>query len=118
MALYEPRSLTAGRAFLHEAYRSAFGHADVVGLAPIFYRDRLEPGDRLDLERLAKELTEEGREVFLGEDVESLAARALAKARPGDVVVTMSSGSFEGLPRRLHEALASDATVPEGSAAG
>jgi hypothetical protein len=41
--------------------------------------------------------------------------RAVATSRPGDVLVTMSSGSFEGLPpRRLLEALGT-AAVGAGS---
>jgi UDP-N-acetylmuramate: L-alanyl-gamma-D-glutamyl-meso-diaminopimelate ligase len=105
VALYEPRSLTAGRSFLHDAYREAFAVADVVGLPPVFYRDRLDDGDRLDLGRLAADLQARGVEVFLEFDVDALATAARSRLRAGDVVVTMSSGSFEGLPRRLLESL-------------
>ncbi|HEX6203007.1 MAG TPA: hypothetical protein VF100_08390, partial [Thermoanaerobaculia bacterium] len=76
---FEPRSLTAGRAFFRQAYGQAFRGADCVLLAPVFYAGRFEKSDLLD--------------------------RAVALARPGDVFVTMSSGSFEGVPERLLERL-------------
>ncbi|HLF56581.1 MAG TPA: Mur ligase family protein, partial [Thermoanaerobaculia bacterium] len=41
VAAFEPRSLTAGRAFFLDGYRAAFRAADRVVLAPIFHRDRL-----------------------------------------------------------------------------
>ena len=34
-------------------------------------------------------------------DLDDVLATALAEAREGDVIVTMSSGSFDGMPQRL-----------------
>ena len=107
LACFEPRSLTAGRAFLLAGYASAFAVADLAFFAPIFHRDRLAPEDRLDLAALAAELSAAGTPCILAEDLESLQARVLAEARPGDVVLTMSSGSFGGLPQRLATAVLS-----------
>jgi UDP-N-acetylmuramate: L-alanyl-gamma-D-glutamyl-meso-diaminopimelate ligase len=101
VACFEPRSLTAGRAFFLDGYRRAFPLADRVLLAPIFHRDRLAPGDRLDLESLAAELALGGTPTESAPSLERLFERALELVRPGDVWVTMSSGDFGGLPRRL-----------------
>lgn len=106
VACFEPRSLTAGRAFFLDGYRTAFGDADLVLFAPIFHRDRLAPEDRLDLETLVADLARQGRAAETTASIDALLERVLARARPGDVVVTMSSGSFAGLPRRLAEAFA------------
>ncbi len=105
LALYEPRSLTAGRAFLFDAYREAFAAADATRFAPLYHQDRLAEDDRLDLPRLTAELTSSGVESSACQSVEELLDQAVAWAKPGDVVVTMSSGAFEGLPRRLLERL-------------
>lgn len=105
VVLYEPRSLTAGRRFLHDAYRGAFARAGKVLFAPIFHAARLTAEERLDLPGLARELGEAGVEVRLCDSVDALLAQAVSEARAGDVMVTMSSGSFEGLPRRLLAAL-------------
>jgi len=101
VVLFEPRSLTAGRTFFHQPYRRAFAGADVVLFAPIFHHDRLEDDERLDLRALSRDLAADGTVAEPCESVEAVRTRALAIARDGDVVVTMSSGSFEGMPHRL-----------------
>jgi len=101
VACFEPRSLTAGRAFFHDAYREAFERADRVFFAPLFHRHRIPAEERVDLEALGRELAAAGVETEIAEDCEDLAQRVVASVGPGDVVITMSSGSFEGLPARL-----------------
>lgn len=105
IAIFEPRTLTAGRAFLYDGYLRALQRADRVLLAPIFHHLRLPPEERLDLEKLTAHLEETGTPTTIGEDADSLLALALDEAGPGDVFITMSSGSFEGLPHRLYAAL-------------
>lgn len=103
---FEPRSLTAGRAFFLDGYRAAFRAAGAVLFAPVFHRDRLAPEDRLDVAALAADLAAGGIPAEACPDIDAVATRALALARPGDVLVTMSSGSFGGLAARLAAALA------------
>lgn len=105
VALFEPRSLTAGRAFFFDRYRQAFAHADAVLIAPLFHRRRLAPEERLDTVALARRLGEAGVRAETCASVGEVLDRALEWAAAGDVMVTMSSGAFEGLPRRLLEAL-------------
>ena len=106
VVLFEPRSLTAGRSFFFDAYREAFQAADRVFLAPIFHAGRLAADERLDVDRLAAQLCADGTPTLRAPDLDELAATVLAEAGPGDVVVTMSSGSFEGMPGRLLARLA------------
>jgi len=106
IACFEPRSLTAGRDFFAEAYRRAFAGTDVLLLAPIFHRGRLSDEERLDLEGLCRDLEAAGKAARACESVDEVLSLALETARAGDVVVTMSSGDFRGLPHRLFEALA------------
>ncbi|MCB1054128.1 MAG: UDP-N-acetylmuramate:L-alanyl-gamma-D-glutamyl-meso-diaminopimelate ligase [Acidobacteria bacterium] len=100
-ALFEPRSLTAGREMFYDAYRESFRCADRVLFAPIFHAGRLEPEERLDLEALVDDLDGDGVSAEACASIDEVLSRALALARPGDVLVTMSSGGFDGLPRRL-----------------
>ena len=104
VAAFEPRSLTAGREFLFDAYRAAFEDADHVLLAPIFHAKRFEPEELLDLDRLAQTLVEAGVAAEALSDTDSVLERAIDVAKAGDVVVTMSSGGFDDLPNRLLEA--------------
>jgi len=115
LVAFEPRSLTAGRAFLFDGYRSAFSAADRVFFAPIFHRDRLQPGERLDLDALTEELAADGVAAHACASLDELERRLLAVVSAGDVVVTMSSGSFGGLAPRLAQRLLGRAPA-EGAA--
>lgn len=104
VALFEPRSLTAGRSFLLEHYVHAFADADAVVLAPIFHHDRL--GDqRLDRSALVGRLRETNVAAIACQPSQDMLTLALETVRDGDVAVTMSSGAFDGLPQRLLDAL-------------
>ena len=110
IALYEPRSLTAGRRMFQEAYLEAFRLADRVLFAPVFHRGRLEAEEVLDLPALAAEL---GHGSCCCASNDEVLARAVADSAPGDVIVTMSSGSFDGMPRRVLAALREKQAVLE-----
>jgi UDP-N-acetylmuramate: L-alanyl-gamma-D-glutamyl-meso-diaminopimelate ligase len=105
VVLFEPRSLTAGRAFFFEPYRQAFTGADRVLFAPTFHAGRLTDEEKLDFGALAETLRADGIAADLCADPGDVLRRALDEARDGDVLVTMSSGSFDGLPHRLAAAL-------------
>jgi UDP-N-acetylmuramate: L-alanyl-gamma-D-glutamyl-meso-diaminopimelate ligase len=105
VALFEPRSLTAGRSFLFDGYLDAFAVADRVHFAPTFHAGRLSDEERLDLPALAERLGERGVSATVHASIDALIDGALAEAMPGDVLVTMSSGSFGGAPLRLATAV-------------
>ncbi len=106
VVLFEPRSLTAGRSMFDAAYRTAFRGADRVLFAPLFHAGRLRADEALDVAGLAADLTAAGVPAEALPTTGEVFARALAEARPGDVLATMSSGSFDGMPHRLAAALA------------
>ena len=105
IALFEPRSLTAGRALFFEPYVEAFGEVPAVRFAPIFHAGRLADDERLDLEELSRRLRERGVDARPCADLDDLLANARELARPDDVIITMSSGAFGDMPRRLLAAL-------------
>ncbi len=105
IAVFEPRSLTAGRRAFRKAYLEVLPTADRVFIAPIFHAGRLSDEERLDLPELAETLRNCGTSVDLPADTDELLTRLIAEQRPGDVIVTMSSGSFDGLPHRLAAAI-------------
>ena len=101
VVLFEPRSLTAGRRMFQQAYREAFAEAHRVYLAPIFHAARFEQQDLVDLDELVRDLKSEGVEARRCVDTEEVYRRTLEEARSGDVIATMSSGAFGGMPHRL-----------------
>jgi UDP-N-acetylmuramate: L-alanyl-gamma-D-glutamyl-meso-diaminopimelate ligase len=107
VAVFEPRSLTSGRSFLLDGYERAFSRADVVHVAPIFHAGRLRDEERLDTGELRSRLERAGVRVVLASSMAAVLDGVLGSSQPGDVVVTMSSGSFDGMPRRIVDGLTS-----------
>ena len=105
VAVFEPRSLTAGRALFAAAYEQAFRAADLTLLAPVFHRRRLAPHELLDRDALVAALGRCGTAAAALSEDRDPADVVRAHLRPGDVVVCMSSGDFGGLPRRLLDRL-------------
>ncbi len=98
---FEPRSATACRALHQDAYARAFDAADHVLLAPLG-RSGLAEGDRLDLERLAREL---GTKAKVMPSVAAIVERIVVGAAPGDTVALFSNGAFGGIHQSLLEEL-------------
>ncbi len=96
-AVFEPRSATACRALHQAAYVSAFARADRVLLAPLG-RQNLPEAERLDLERLAREI---GSKASAEASIDAIVARILEGAEPGDTVALLSNGAFGGIHARL-----------------
>ena len=103
-AVFEPRSATACRAVHQEAYAGAFDAADRVLLAPIG-RANVPQGERLDLERLARDL---GPKAATTPNVDAIVDRIAREVRPGDTVALLSNGFFGGIHEKLIAALAEE----------
>ncbi len=104
-ALFEPRSNTAGRKMFEEDYAGAFSAADVLVIAPVFHAQRLGPGNQLDRDALAAGFRSSGRPGFAPATIGEIPVLVRQEARPGDVLLLMSSGAFGGLPETLLESL-------------
>ena len=104
-ALFEPRSNTAGRKMFEEDYARAFAAADVLVIAPVFHARRLTPDMVLDRDALARRFAEAGKPAFAPQSIEEIPGFVRGQARPGDILILMSSGAFGGLPATLLGAL-------------
>jgi UDP-N-acetylmuramate: L-alanyl-gamma-D-glutamyl-meso-diaminopimelate ligase len=107
-AAFEPRSNTAVRRVLQDAFTDALAAADSVWLAPPHRAGRLPAADRLDTAAVAAALVRRGRRAFAAAGVEELFAalrEAVAAATPEapHLVVFFSNGSFGGIIRRFAE---------------
>ena len=100
-AIFEPRSNTAGRKLFEEQYVEAFSGADALVIAPVFHAGRLPPEGRIDRESLARRFAQKGRPAFAPQRIEEIPEILRHHARPGDVLILMSSGAFGGLPENL-----------------
>ncbi len=107
-AVLEPRSITAGRADLFEAWQFALEGAGGIAVARPFHAERLSrPGGpgALDTAALAAALDRPGRPALTASGPDPLRAALLPLLAPGDVVVVMSSGGFGGFCGALLDSL-------------
>jgi UDP-N-acetylmuramate: L-alanyl-gamma-D-glutamyl-meso-diaminopimelate ligase len=104
-ALFEPRSNTAGRKMFEDDYAEAFAAADVLVVAPVFHAGRLGPDNQLDRAALVARFTSAGKPAFAPAAIGEIPQILRRQARPGDVLLLMSSGAFGGLPTNLLDAL-------------
>jgi len=106
-AVFEPRSWSMRRNVFQDRLPAAFAGADEVVLARVFGADELPPSERLDPERLVRDLEAAGRAARFLDDVDAIVEDLVRRCAPGDVVAVMSNGGFDGLHDKLLEALAS-----------
>ena len=111
IAVYEPRSATSRRRTFQDEFAEAFAHADDVVVGKLFDPARIPKEERFDPERLALDLHRSGTRASHLQDTTAIVKHVAAAAAPGDVVVVLSSGSFDGLHDKLLDELG-DAVIP------
>jgi UDP-N-acetylmuramate: L-alanyl-gamma-D-glutamyl-meso-diaminopimelate ligase len=104
-AVLEPRSGTLRRNVFQERLGGAFDEADEVVLAEVFGAAEIPEKDRLDPERLVRDIEGRGRPARFLPDVAAIVAFLSERTRPGDVVAVLSNGGFGGLHEKLLAAL-------------
>ena len=105
IAIFEPRSNTTRRNIFQRELSECFADADVVILSQIARLNLLAPEDRLDPERVMKDLRDRGKDAYYLPDPASIARRVGEIAKPGDVIIVMSNGSFGGIHNMLRDTL-------------
>lgn len=101
--IFEPRSWSSRRNVFQKEFALSFRHADTAIIAPVYQLEKLPPEVRLDGEQLAADITRNGTPCRYVSHYDDLVGIVLAEARPGDKLILMSNGSFEGLHDRLLE---------------
>jgi UDP-N-acetylmuramate: L-alanyl-gamma-D-glutamyl-meso-diaminopimelate ligase len=104
-AVLEPRSWSLRRNVFQDRLPEALAGGDQVVLSEVFGAEELPPQERLDPERLVRDLATLGRPARFLPGVEAIAAHLALHAEPGDVVAVMSNGGFGGLHDKLLAAL-------------
>ncbi len=105
VACFEPRSYTCQTSLHQERLAPSFALADSVILGPFKPSEKIPPAERLDLDRVVKELQAAGKRAARAESYDECFTRALDEARPGALVAFFSSGAYGSLPQKLAFAL-------------
>ena len=106
LGVFEPRSATSRRNVFQQDYVRAFRGADLVFLAKPFDTAKIEASQRFSSDQLVQDLVSQGTPAFLGDSSDQLVAMIRQESRPGDVVLVMSNGGFDGIYGKLKSAFA------------
>jgi UDP-N-acetylmuramate: L-alanyl-gamma-D-glutamyl-meso-diaminopimelate ligase len=104
-AVFEPRSASSCRRVFQDDFARAFAGADEVLIAPVF-RSTLPEAERLSVSSLVRELNGRGQSAREAESIDDIVHVIAREHRPGDLVVVMSNGAFDGVHKKLLQALA------------
>jgi UDP-N-acetylmuramate: L-alanyl-gamma-D-glutamyl-meso-diaminopimelate ligase len=115
-AILEPRSNSMRRKVFQESLPKALALADRVVLGGVFRAQQLGDENRLAPDSVAQSVRELGKDARAFEGAEAIAEYLSSEARPNDLFLIMSNGSFDGLCEKLLKKLAQ--TVPQPAEAG
>jgi UDP-N-acetylmuramate: L-alanyl-gamma-D-glutamyl-meso-diaminopimelate ligase len=114
-AILEPRSNSMRRKVFQDSLPQALALADRVALGGVFRAQQLGDENRLDPETVGASVRALGKEADVVSGGEAMAEFLAANARPNDLLLIMSNGSFDGLCERLLAKLSASQPVPAGA---
>jgi UDP-N-acetylmuramate: L-alanyl-gamma-D-glutamyl-meso-diaminopimelate ligase len=118
LACFEPRSNTSRRNLHQQAYVGCWPGASEVFILRPARTDRVPDDERLDVDRLVREIATVGPPASAFGTVEEMVEAVKRTARPGDVVLAMSNGAFGDIWGKLLKVLEVPETPPGPPGAG
>jgi UDP-N-acetylmuramate: L-alanyl-gamma-D-glutamyl-meso-diaminopimelate ligase len=106
-AIFEPRSNTTRRNVFQTDLVNAFADANGVVISQVARLELLSPTERLDPERLIRDLQASGKVAAYLPDVESIVQHVAGRVEGGEIVCVFSNGGFGGIHEKLLRRLGS-----------
>lgn len=104
-AIFEPRSNTSRRNIFQNELALSLATADFPIVAAIDNPKKIDESNRLNLNKLKSDLESLGKSAFIGGTANQIVEKVAQEALPGDVILVMSNGGFDGIHNKLLEAL-------------
>ncbi len=102
-AAVEPRSNTMRRKIFEHVLPEALALADAVVIGPVNRAQLLGESERMSPQAIAESTAKLGKPAKAFDSTPELADYLAVQAKPGDMVMIMSNGSFDGLSGKLLE---------------
>jgi UDP-N-acetylmuramate: L-alanyl-gamma-D-glutamyl-meso-diaminopimelate ligase len=112
-AILEPRSNSMRRKVFQDALPRALALGDRVILGSVHRAGQLSEEQRLDPETIVDAVRQLGKGATVLPGAEAIAEFLAAEAQPGDLLLVMSNGSFDGLCEKLLKKLKEKAASSE-----
>jgi len=104
-AIFEPRTNSSKRRVFQERYATAFDGANLVLIKEPPGLDRIEPEERLSAQQLVEDIVARGIEAHYFPDIDGMIPFILSRVESKDVLLVMSTGSFDNLIDRILQGL-------------
>ena len=104
-AVFEPRSNTSRRNIHQGEYAAAFDGAALASIRVPEPHDKVPLDEQLDIGKVVDALRAKGIDADASPEVDVIVRQIVSRARPGDVILVMSNGSFGGLIPEVLEGL-------------
>ena len=115
-AILEPRSNSMRRRVFQEALPQSLALGDHVILGSVHRAGLLADGQRLDPETVASDVRSLRKDAQVFPNADAIAEYLSNQAQPGDLLLVMSNGSFDGLCEKLLKRLAARKSPSEAHA--
>jgi UDP-N-acetylmuramate: L-alanyl-gamma-D-glutamyl-meso-diaminopimelate ligase len=112
-AILEPRSNSMRRRVFQDALPQALALGDRIILGSVHRAGQLSDDQRLDPESITSAVHKLGKDARVFPSSDAIADFLVAEARPGDLLLIMSNGSFDGLCEKLLKRLPARPTSSE-----
>ncbi len=101
IAVFEPRSNSSRRNVFQAQYATSFDKADLIMVPEPFLMEKIPPAERFSSQSLIKDIKKRGLNGYNFSDTDQLLDALIGEVKAGDVILIMSNGAFDNLPRRL-----------------
>ncbi len=103
IAVFEPRTHTSRRKVFQREFAASFEKADVAICSETYNSEAIPHEERFSPREWMETLRQRGKEAYWFSTPEEIRTHVMRLCKSGDVLLVMSSGHFEDLPKRLLE---------------
>lgn len=100
-SVFEPRSASSRRKVFQKDYQEAFMEAQEVILAQAFDQSKIDAENRFSSEEMVGALVGQGKKAQVLSNADAIVAYLVKESQPGDVILIMSNGGFDGIYQKL-----------------
>lgn len=106
-AVFEPRSATSRRKVFQNEYIQSFLKSDFAYITQPFAQDKLPLNDRFSTDEVVAEISQKSAcRALACSDANDVVTQLKKNAQPGDTILIMSNGGFDGIYEKLLQTLA------------
>ncbi len=101
IAVFEPRTNSSMRDVFQHIYPLSFDEADLICIGKPPLLEKIPSEKRFSSQKLVEDLKHRGKNAYYFPDTDRIIDFLVEEAKPGDLILIMSNGSFDNIHERL-----------------